>query len=76
MPALSFCLVSPSRPVSCPTCNRPLEVDAAGRPKGRFCSDRCRVIDLGKWLSDSYRIGTPISDEDLDESLPDPRDDA
>jgi uncharacterized protein len=35
----------------CPICSRP-EVHAF-RP---FCSRRCADIDLGRWLSDTYRI--------------------
>ena len=28
-----------------------------------FCSDRCRTIDLGNWLGESYRIaGSPVND--------------
>jgi endogenous inhibitor of DNA gyrase (YacG/DUF329 family) len=45
----------------CPICGR----DTA--PKRAFCSDRCRQIDLGKWLNEDYRV--PIDDS---ESEPDP----
>jgi len=38
---------------SCPTCGKPRT--PAHRP---FCSPRCRDIDLGRWLKDSYRIET------------------
>jgi len=24
-----------------------------------FCSDRCRLVDLGRWLSEDYRIAGP-----------------
>jgi hypothetical protein len=24
-----------------------------------FCSDRCRLVDLGKWLGEKYRIAGP-----------------
>ena len=34
-----------------------------------FCSERCRLADLGKWLDGGYRIGAPISEEDLDQGL-------
>jgi endogenous inhibitor of DNA gyrase (YacG/DUF329 family) len=34
-----------------------------------FCSERCRSADLGKWLDGAYRIGAPISEEDLDQGL-------
>jgi hypothetical protein len=41
-------------------------------PNVPFCSDRCRVIDLGKWASGAYRISSPILDpevlEDIDEA--------
>jgi uncharacterized protein len=31
-----------------------------------FCSQRCRVIDLGKWASGEYKIpGDPVFDQDL-----------
>jgi endogenous inhibitor of DNA gyrase (YacG/DUF329 family) len=35
-----------------------------------FCSARCRAADLGSWLNGTYRIGSPISEEDLDAGLP------
>jgi hypothetical protein len=28
-----------------------------------FCSDRCRNIDLGRWLGENYAIPAPRSDE-------------
>jgi len=27
-----------------------------------FCSDRCRLIDLGKWASGAYVISSPVQD--------------
>lgn len=30
-----------------------------------FCSDRCRLIDLGKWASGAYKISSPILDPDV-----------
>jgi endogenous inhibitor of DNA gyrase (YacG/DUF329 family) len=36
-----------------------------------FCSDRCRLIDLGKWASGGYVISTPITDPEMLESLAD-----
>lgn len=35
----------------CPVCGRP--APAARRP---FCSDRCRTVDLGRWLKGDYAI--------------------
>ena len=41
--------------VNCPTCRRPVEwsPDSKYRP---FCSDRCRLIDLGAWLTEQHKI--------------------
>lgn len=33
-----------------------------------FCSKRCRLIDLGKWLGGDYRISRTIEQSDLEES--------
>jgi uncharacterized protein len=56
---------------TCPTCRRTLEGTLADIPTLPFCSPRCRAADLGHWLEGNYRIGSPLSEEDLDES---PRD--
>lgn len=41
--------------VNCPTCGKPVRWDetAKWRP---FCSERCRLIDLGEWASEGFRI--------------------
>jgi uncharacterized protein len=41
--------------VKCPTCRRPVEwsEESAYRP---FCSERCRLIDLGAWLTEQHKI--------------------
>ncbi len=35
--------------IKCPTCRRELEV-AADHPSRPFCTNRCKMADLGKWL--------------------------
>lgn len=55
---------------TCPTCHRPLDPNSAARAHRPFCSERCRSADLSNWLSDSYRISAPLSEEDLDSGLP------
>ena len=42
----------------CPVCGKPSEFNAP--PVGFFCSDRCKMIDLGKWLGEDYRISEPL----------------
>jgi hypothetical protein len=55
---------------TCPTCHKVLEATRAEVPTLPFCSPRCRAADLGSWLNESYRIGSPVAEEDLDEGLP------
>jgi endogenous inhibitor of DNA gyrase (YacG/DUF329 family) len=48
----------------CPVCNR--EFDPESSPAMPFCSERCRTIDLGRWLGEAYRLPTapdPEADE-------------
>lgn len=46
----------------CPVCDA--SVDLATTPTMPFCSDRCRLIDLGRWLDESYAVPAPAPDED------------
>jgi endogenous inhibitor of DNA gyrase (YacG/DUF329 family) len=41
--------------VKCPQCGRPVpwSPESTYRP---FCSDRCRLIDLGAWLTEQHKI--------------------
>ncbi|HOB54264.1 MAG TPA: DNA gyrase inhibitor YacG [Acidobacteriota bacterium] len=42
------------RTVHCPACRRPVSwEDAPYRP---FCSERCRLMDLGRWADGCYRV--------------------
>lgn len=52
----------------CPTCRTLVTADSENFP---FCSDRCRLIDLGKWASGGYRISSPILDPEVLEGLGD-----
>jgi endogenous inhibitor of DNA gyrase (YacG/DUF329 family) len=52
----------------CPSCQR--EFDAATSAAVPFCSDRCRSIDLGRWLGESY--GLPVVPDPEDDEVPDP----
>ncbi|MES9939438.1 MAG: DNA gyrase inhibitor YacG [Candidatus Thiodiazotropha sp. 6PLUC2] len=46
--------------VPCPNCSK--EVIWADSSKWKpFCSDRCRLIDLGEWLDESHRITEPVN---------------
>ena len=51
--------------VKCATCGR--ETEFFGEPVGPFCSKRCQMIDLGKWLNEEYRISEPLRADHLTE---------
>ncbi len=40
--------------ITCPSCKK--ETQWEDNPFKPFCSERCRLIDLGKWASGEYRI--------------------
>jgi len=42
--------------VRCPICDQPMPGPASEWPCSPFCSDRCRLIDLGRWLGENYRL--------------------
>jgi endogenous inhibitor of DNA gyrase (YacG/DUF329 family) len=44
--------------VKCPTCKK--EGDWFAGRFGPFCSERCKLVDLGKWLSEEPRISEPL----------------
>jgi endogenous inhibitor of DNA gyrase (YacG/DUF329 family) len=41
----------------CPICKKPV---VSGLPEFPFCSERCRLIDLGNWAAEKYVISTPV----------------
>lgn len=53
------------RTFPCPRCGQPTTwEDNLFRP---FCSERCKVIDLGAWANDEYKLPTedaPQADQD------------
>ena len=51
----------------CPVCDSP--VDLQTTPTLPFCSDRCRLIDLGRWLDEAYglpEMKRPDGDDEAD----------
>jgi hypothetical protein len=55
-----------NRILRCPTCRTIVTASDEDFP---FCSDRCRLIDLGKWASGAYRISSPVLDPEVLEGL-------
>jgi endogenous inhibitor of DNA gyrase (YacG/DUF329 family) len=48
-----------TKSLRCPTCRKLLLMSD---PEFPFCSERCRMIDLGKWASGAYVISAPVND--------------
>lgn len=48
----------------CPICGKSVD---SKHPNSPFCSDRCRILDLGNWASEKYAIPSNVTTE-LDES--------
>ncbi len=67
---------SPSAPsntvstkVPCPHCGE-MAVFAPENKWRPFCSERCKMIDLGAWATESYRIPVQENDQGLSDELP------
>lgn len=50
-----------ARSVRCPTCKT---IVLRKEQEFPFCSERCRLIDLGKWASGAYVVSSPIQSPD------------
>ena len=61
MPADPPKRAGPAKARPCPICGKP--ATDASRP---FCSERCRDVDLNRWLSNSYAIPARDDDEDAE----------
>lgn len=44
-----------TRKVPCPRCGTETEYSSANKWRP-FCSERCKMIDLGKWAAEDYRV--------------------
>jgi endogenous inhibitor of DNA gyrase (YacG/DUF329 family) len=58
----------------CPICKKLVRKPDPDFP---FCSERCRLLDLGKWASGGYVVSSPLrdTDEGIPESSAEDRDD-
>jgi hypothetical protein len=55
--------------VKCPRCGRESPFDAEN-PFRPFCSERCKLVDLGQWASGKYRV--PVSGNEQEDKIPSP----
>ena len=47
---------------SCPICKKP--TDSSSDADFPFCSERCRMLDLGAWSAEKYVVSDPVFDEE------------
>ncbi len=55
------------RKIECPTCKKQV-VWSEENPWRPFCSERCRLIDLGDWIEERHRISGSSQAPDLESS--------
>ena len=54
--------------MKCPICKKPV---AFGDPYMPFCSERCKLIDLGQWATEKYRV--PVAEQKPEDEPPPPQ---
>jgi uncharacterized protein len=57
----------------CPICRKP--TDSLDDKNFPFCSERCRLTDLGNWASEKYKVSGRLTDESQPDSLDAPSSD-
>lgn len=55
----------------CPICGKPVHYEPGKRLSEffPFCSERCRMVDLGKWLTGEYAVSRPLTSAEQVEEL-------
>jgi len=53
--------------IKCPQCSK--QVTWQGNPDRPFCSERCRLVDLGCWADESYRVAGKSQDALSEENI-------
>jgi endogenous inhibitor of DNA gyrase (YacG/DUF329 family) len=51
--------------IKCPICGK--QNAFFDEPVGPFCSARCKMVDLGGWLGEEYRISEPLQPQHFEE---------
>ena len=53
--------------LKCPICKTEVTL---GEPESPFCSERCRLLDLGNWAAERYVISRPAEPHELQGASP------
>ena len=61
--------MTPAGPMRCPICKRPVPDPPPAGPRGPFpfCTERCKLVDLGRWLDGAYQVPVQITPDDPDD---------
>jgi endogenous inhibitor of DNA gyrase (YacG/DUF329 family) len=62
--------ISGGETMRCPTCKRLVDSTPANKFRP-FCSERCRMVDLGTWAGENYRVqGAKVEDREHPGDIP------
>ena len=53
---------------TCPICNKEIPMDSAEKKLPKyypFCSNRCKMVDLGGWFDEGYRVAGDSDEEEI-----------
>lgn len=53
---------------ACTICGRPVPLEGGLPATYPFCSERCRLVDLGHWLRGDYAIERELSPEEIEQA--------
>lgn len=55
------------RTASCPICKKAFAFERlTDQPFFPFCSERCKLVDLGRWIDGTYKISRELNEEELE----------
>lgn len=65
--AATFPRMAATAAPSCPICGRDVSTSAENKSRP-FCSPRCKILDLDRWLTGSYRVpGPPVETSGMED---------
>ncbi len=53
----------------CPTCDMQVDLELAHKSLP-FCSERCRLLDLGRWLNEEHALPCEAQDSEEEDNSP------
>ncbi|WP_420464591.1 DNA gyrase inhibitor YacG [Panacagrimonas sp.] len=54
---------------ACPQCRQPSSLEKSNRFRP-FCSERCKLLDLGEWFAEKHSIPVSESDSEIEDAVP------